>query len=253
MGIFNYNGKIYKFLEKFWNVVWISVLWIVCSIPIVTIGASSCAAYYSMVKSVRKNEDRATRDFFKSFKQNFVQATIMTVVYLIVGAAFAVATWFYYHREGEFNLGLRWFFYILILVYLCTITHAFSWLSRYTMTTVHALTYPIVITLMHLGNSLGLIVFWAACAIVLYWSYNTFLFAPLLLVMPGFKCLLDTFLIEPILKKYESIALKNEGNSDETGDSETSEENPDEASNSKTSEGNSDEAGNSETSEAGKI
>ena len=224
MGIFNYNGKIYKFLDKFWNMVWISVLWIVCSIPIITIGASSCAAYYSMVKSVRKNEDRATRDFFKSFKQNFVQATIMTLVYLIVGAAFFVATRFYYHRSGEINLGLRWLFYILILVYLCTITHAFSWLSRYTMTTFHALTYPVAITLMHLGNSLGLIVFWAACAIVLYWSYNTFLFAPLLLIIPGLKCLLDTFLIEPILKKYESIALKNAEENDSSEDSQNNEE-----------------------------
>ncbi len=214
MNIFNYDGKIYRFLVKFWNVVWISVLWIVCSLPVFTIGAASTATYYSMVKSVRNNEDRATRDFFKSFKQNFVQATVMTVVYIIVGAAFAFATWFYYHRSGEFNLALRWFFYILILVYLCTITHAFSWLSRFTMTTFHALTYPIAITLMHLGYSVGLIVFWAAAVIVLYWTYNTFMFAPLLLLMPGIKCLLDTFLIEPILKKYEPMAIGAE----ETGE-----------------------------------
>ena len=210
MNIFNYDGKIYKFLVKFWNVVWISVLWIVCSIPVFTIGASSCAAYYAMVKSVRNNEDRATRDFFKSFKQNFAQATVMTIVYIVIGAAFAFATWFYYHRSGEFNLALRWFFYILILAYLCTITHAFAWLSRYTMTTLHALTYPVAITLMHLGYSVGLIVFWAAACIVLYWSYNTFMFAPLIVVIPGVMCLLDTFLIEPILKKYEPIALQGE-------------------------------------------
>ncbi len=227
MDIFNYDGKIYKFLVKFWNMVWISVLWIVCSIPIVTMGAASTAAYYSMVKSVRSNEDRATRDFFKSFKQNFKQATIMTVIYLIVGVLFAFATYFYYNRSGSFNLGMRWFFYILILVYLCTVTYAFSWLSRFEMTTFHALTYPIAITLMHLRYSIGLIVFWAALIIAAYWSYNTFLFAPLLLLAPGLKCLLDTFLIEHLLKKYEPIAMGAEGNEqneDENAEDSESEE-----------------------------
>lgn len=209
MNLFGVDGKIYKFLDKFWNMVWIGILWIVCSIPIITIGASSTAAYYAMVRSVRHNEDNSTKDFFKSFKQNFAQATIMTVIYIIVGAAFTYATWFYYHGQGSFNLGLRWFFYIVILVYLCTITYSFSWLSRYEMSTFHALTYPIAITLMHLRFSIGLIVFWAAATIALYWSYNTFMFAPLIILMPGLKCLADTFMIEPVLKKYESIALAN--------------------------------------------
>jgi hypothetical protein len=89
------------------------------------------------------------------------------------------------------------------------------------MSTFHALTYPIAITLMHLRFSIGLIVFWAAATIALYWSYNTFMFAPLLILMPGLKCLADTFMIEPVLKKYESIALANmEGDDDSSAGSE---------------------------------
>ena len=60
---------------------------------------------------------------------------------------------------------------------------------------------------MHLRFSIGLIVFWAAAIIGLYWAYNTVLFAPLLILIPGLKCLLDTYMIEPLLKKYEPIAL----------------------------------------------
>lgn len=210
MNIFNYNGKIYKFLSKFWHLVWISFLWIICSLPIFTIGASSAAAYYAIVKNIRKNEDNSTRDFFKSFKQNFKQSVVMTVVYLIVGFLFFVAAGFYYNQSGSTALGLRWLFYILILIYLCTMSFAFAWLSRFEMNTFHAITYPIMITLMHLKESIGLIVFWAASIIFLYWTYNTFLFAILLLLIPGIKCLLDTYLIEPVMKKYEPIAEKNE-------------------------------------------
>lgn len=214
MNLFNYDGKIYKFLVKFWNVVWISVLWIVCSIPIITIGPASCAAYYAMAKSVRKNEDTVTRDFFKSFKQNFFQGMIMTIIYLVIAFAFSFATVFYYRGSGQFNLGMRWLFYILILVLLCTVAYAFSFLSRFGISTLHAITYPIAISLMHLKNSVGLIVFRAAAVIILYWSYNTFMFAILILMLPGFLCFLDTFMIEPVLKKYEPIATANENNDD---------------------------------------
>ena len=149
----------------------------------------------------------------------------MTVIYIVVGAAFTYAAWFYYHGQGSLNMGLRWLFYIILLVYLCTITYAFSWLSRYEMSTIHALTYPIAITLMHLRFSLGLIIFWAAATIGLYWAYNTFLFAPLLVLIPGLKCLLDTYMIEPVLKKYESIALSAAEAASESATEPTSSEN----------------------------
>ena len=84
MNIFGMDGKLYKFLDKFWHMVWIGVLWIVCSLPIITIGASSTAAYYAMVKSVRKSEDKPTKDFFKSFKLNFRQASIIWTIALLV-------------------------------------------------------------------------------------------------------------------------------------------------------------------------
>ena len=121
MNLFNVDGKIYKTLEKFWTMVWIGFLWIVTSVPVFTLGAASCSAYYAMVKCVRNNEGHSTKEFFKSFKRNFLQATVMTVVYIVVGAAFSFAAWFYYHRQGGFNLGLRWFYYIIILLYLCTV------------------------------------------------------------------------------------------------------------------------------------
>ena len=153
----------------------------------------------------------------------------MTVIYLVIGAAFAYAAWFYYHDQGTLSMGLRWIFYIIILVYLCTITYAFSWLSRYEMSTFHALTYPVAITLMHLRFSLGLVVFWAAAIIGLYWAYNTFLFFPLLILVPGLKCLLDTYMIEPLLKKYESVALgTSENKTAATGEEDIEEENKEE-------------------------
>lgn len=206
MNIFNYDGKLYKIISNFWSIVYIGLLWIVCSIPIFTIGAASTAAYFAMVKSVREGCYGSTKAFFKGFKENFLQSTVLWIVYLIVGILFVGAAVLYYRMGGGMALGMRWLFYILILLLICTVTFSFAWLSRFVMNTKHALFYPVMITLLHLKESLGLIVFWAAAIIALYWTYNTFLFAILLVFIPGFKCFLDTFLIEHVMKKYEPLA-----------------------------------------------
>jgi len=56
----------------------LNLLWCICSIPIFTIGASTTAVYYVTLKLVRDEEDGTFRSFFKSFKENFKQATAIS-------------------------------------------------------------------------------------------------------------------------------------------------------------------------------
>lgn len=67
------------------DVVTLHVLWIVCSLPIFTIGASTTALYYCFMKRIRKNEGYITKNYFSSFKANFRQATILWLGLVLVG------------------------------------------------------------------------------------------------------------------------------------------------------------------------
>ncbi len=58
-------------------VVFACFLWLVCSLPIVTIGASTTALYYSCMKRIRTNEGYVSRNFFNAFKSNFRQSTLI--------------------------------------------------------------------------------------------------------------------------------------------------------------------------------
>lgn len=84
MGIFNYDGPLMHFLNKLSDVIILNVLFIVCCIPLFTIGAS-CTAMYSVTLKMAKNEESyVTKSFFKSFKNNF---KISTICWLIIAAA----------------------------------------------------------------------------------------------------------------------------------------------------------------------
>ena len=63
----------------------LNILFLVCSLPIFTIGASFTAMYYVTLKLAENEEGYIARGFLKSFKQNFKQATIIWLILLFFG------------------------------------------------------------------------------------------------------------------------------------------------------------------------
>lgn len=83
--LFGYEGPIFSFFDKFANLLVLNILWLACCIPIITIGASTTALYYVTLKMVKDEESYIIKSFFKSFKQNFRQATIIWIILLLIG------------------------------------------------------------------------------------------------------------------------------------------------------------------------
>lgn len=80
MALFNMNSGFFKFINRLLDVLFINLLWIICSLPIVTIGASTCAAFSITLKMVDDEEGYIGKTFFKAFKQNFKQGTLMWLI-----------------------------------------------------------------------------------------------------------------------------------------------------------------------------
>lgn len=80
MALFNINSGFIKFINRLLDVLFINLLWIICSLPIVTIGASTCAAFSITLKMVDDEEGYIGKTFFKAFKQNFKQGTLMWLI-----------------------------------------------------------------------------------------------------------------------------------------------------------------------------
>ena len=77
MALFNINSSFFKFINKLLDVLLLNLLWILCSLPVVTIGAATCAAFSVTLKMVDDEEGYIVKPFFKYFKQNFKQGTLM--------------------------------------------------------------------------------------------------------------------------------------------------------------------------------
>lgn len=83
--MFKNDTKFANFMNALCDSLYIGILWLVCSLPIFTIFASSTAAYYTMSKCVRHRTDYVTKSFFHSFKTNFKECVIINILYLFIG------------------------------------------------------------------------------------------------------------------------------------------------------------------------
>ena len=85
-GLFHTDSTLYRILSFIADLVMLNLLALICSIPIVTIGAVSTALIYSTEK-LGKGDGALVTSFFHSFKQNFRQSTLLWVLLLLCAAA----------------------------------------------------------------------------------------------------------------------------------------------------------------------
>ena len=83
---FNINDNIVvRALGKIFDLMCLNILWLVCSIPVITVGASTTALYTVVLKMVKNEEGYILKDFLKAFKSNFKQSTIAWIMILMIG------------------------------------------------------------------------------------------------------------------------------------------------------------------------
>ena len=82
---FSVDGPLFSGLDRVADLFWLNILFLICCIPVFTIGASTCALYYVTLKMVKNEESHITRSFFRAFKENFRQSTLIWLLVMLVG------------------------------------------------------------------------------------------------------------------------------------------------------------------------
>lgn len=85
MPSFSYESKFSQALLKLCNACYLNILWFLCSLPLFTAGAATTALYYTTLKMVQGDDSSVTKLFFRGFRQNFRQATVLWLILLAAG------------------------------------------------------------------------------------------------------------------------------------------------------------------------
>ena len=131
MKIFNLDSPLMVFLGKVADLMIINILTIICCIPIFTIGPALTAAHYVCLKMVRKEDTYIVRSYFKSFKENFKQGTL---IWLIILAALLILVGDYYiiAKSGlEFHKVLKIAIIVVGVVLILVMMMVFPTLAKF--------------------------------------------------------------------------------------------------------------------------
>ena len=194
--IFSLNSTFSRFMNLLGDLIAISFLWFLCSVPLITLGAASTAAYYTAAKCIRHKNGTIFASFFHAFKINLKQSFGVTALYALMLAVLLLDCSYFYGNGSNLGLLALYFFYFLILVWLGSVVYACAWLSRFCVKPLHLFRMSFVLVFRHLKTTvllLALSVLGALGVWLMPWS---------ILLLPGVIALTQTFLLEPLLKKY---------------------------------------------------
>ena len=125
MRFFSYDSKFGQLFLKLAYGCCLNVLWLICSLPIITIGASTTALYYTSFKIAKDEGSYITTMFFRSFRQNFKQATVIWLIMLATGLLIgADAVLLYRLRATSTGTAAVVWTLLLAVIFACMVLYA---------------------------------------------------------------------------------------------------------------------------------
>lgn len=199
-GFFNYDNPVWRFIGKFWDVIMLSVLWMVCSIPVVTIGASTTAMYYVTLKLVRDEDGYTFRSFFKSFKENFKQSTIIWLIFLVAGIVLGVDVFFFlrvFNGSQNVRTIMLAIFMAMSFLYFAMFTFVFPLQARFYNPVKRTIFNAFFMSIRHLFQTIGMLVIDVGVV------FLAFTYLPqIILFGVALIAFLNSYILASIFKKY---------------------------------------------------
>lgn len=144
----------------------LNIICVVCCIPVITAGASITAMYYVTLKMVRNEEAYIVRSFFKSFKQNFKQATIINLIMLLIGLVLYVDLNVSKAMQGGAGQIFHVIFMTFALIYFILFLYVYPVLARFYNTIKNTIKNALFMAIRHLPYTVVMVLI-AVCPLLL--------------------------------------------------------------------------------------
>ena len=189
--LFNLDNPFWQFFSKVCDIIILNAIFIISCIPVITIGASISALYYVCLKMIRKEEPYIWKNFWKAFRQNFKQSTIIWLI--SIAAAFFLGMDYYIINSQNTALfaAVRIGLWAVTIVLFSMFIYIFPIISHFECTLKQAVKNSIYMTIGHLPFS-ALLVKTAGMVIILSGICG-------FSIMAYFACII----LDRIFKKYE--------------------------------------------------
>lgn len=194
MKIFDLDSPLMNVLNKMADLMWLNILTLICCIPGITAGAALTSMHYVALKIVRNEESYITRSFFKSFKTNFRQATLIWLLLMLV-AAILGGDYYIITKSGmQFSQVLVVLIMAAGVLVICTSLYVFPVLAKFDNTIMGTIRNAFIMSILQLPKTVVMFVM---------------AFFPLIIYLVSLRLIPIIFLFGFSLPAYASAMLYN--------------------------------------------
>lgn len=193
--MFRSDGIFGRFMNLLFDVICTGILWVLFSLPLVTMGAAATAAYYTTAKCVRHRTGYTGREFWNCFRANFRQSLPLTLCYLAAAMILAVDIVYVWNNDNTVNSALFVVFVFFAFLLGGLYVYTGPLLSRFDRKNIELVKLAAVLMFRYLPVTLGVLLA-AALAAVGIWLMPWAVF-----ILPGVFLYLMSWPMEKILRK----------------------------------------------------
>ncbi len=169
------NGYDNPFMSGFAKIVdtlVLSILWLVCSLPVFTLGAASSALYYTFHRTIRQDRSYPVKEFFRAFKSNFKQSTAIWMILFVFTAMSLLACYCLAILWEKIPLAgvLLAMGTVIVLFVIVWCIYIFAYQSRFENTMLTVMKNSAILVISNLLWSVLLLVIFAAAVLITLWK-----------------------------------------------------------------------------------
>ena len=198
------DNIIVRILTRIFDFLLLNIMWLLCSLPVITAGASFTALYSVMLKASANGEGYILKDFLKAFRSNFRQSTVVWLILLAVGAAFGVDIIVVFRMQGGPAQAGGVLLCAAGIVYMVEVLFVFPLIATFENTTGNMIKNAFLIPVSRLPFALPVLLMTGMCIVLTLLNQTTIMAGAVIWSLIGVSVLTyaNSFFIRKVFEPY---------------------------------------------------
>lgn len=196
--LFNIDSPLMHFLGKVADLMILNLLFLITCVPIFTIGASLTALHYVTLRMVSDEDSAVSRDYLRSFKQNFRQATIIWLILITFALLITYDIRLVWNGAGYVNTVMKILSIIASVALVMVILYVFAILAKFHNSVKGTIRNAVAISLSAFPRTLSMFMLVAASVALTFYTETTVRWGLLFWLTFGFSAVayFNSFLLK---------------------------------------------------------
>lgn len=206
--LFNLDSPLMRFLGRMGDLMILNILFLVTSVPLVTVGASLTAMHYVTLRMVSGNEGAVSKDYFRSFRQNFKEATAIWLILLAFAFLLQYDLRAVWSGTGYINTAVKALSIVACAALVMVLLYVFAVLARFDNTVRGTLKNSVALALRFFPRTVSMFMLVFACVILTLYTQATLKWGILAWLIMGFSAItyFNSFMLKKIFDRLTGPA-----------------------------------------------